>query len=113
MTSTAAQIARMAGRGLGREGRDPVTSPVPFSPIPTEHCEVKFRAEDEWTYGASPMRVLWEQNYRDAAHEMLGYVSEESAERAKRLARTGRDMEDAYLTRVGAEARANRVAVDA
>lgn len=82
----------------------------PFAPIPTTSGPMKFDPNDNWTYDGTPMRVLWEKNYRDAAHSLIfGYV-----ERAIEQAKTGRAMEDAYLTRVRgdvARERAERVTV--
>ena len=75
-------------------------SRVPFAPIPTDIREMRFRHDDDWTFTGNPMRVLWEGAYRDAAHELI-YNHED---KARRLARLGRDLEDAYLTRLGREA---------
>lgn len=78
-------------------------SAVPYAPIPTDHTELRFNPEDDWTYTASPMRVLWETNYRDAAHSILF-----GDDRAYAQAAQGRAIESAFLQRLGAETRARR-----
>jgi hypothetical protein len=79
---------------------------VPFAPVPTE-CDVEMRFEpDGFTYTGTPMRVLWEGAYRDAAHALIF----DRDDRARVLAQTGRDIEDAYLVRIGREARARKAA---
>ncbi|WP_426566358.1 hypothetical protein ACPPVT_07380 [Angustibacter sp. McL0619] len=81
---------------------------LPFSPISHEMCEVKFSAGSDATYTATPLRLVWQENYRSAAIALV-YGAEE---RAKRLARVGLDMEDAYLSRWGAESRLRRAAAE-
>ena len=77
---------------------------VPFAPVPGHSVDMRFHADDSWTFDGTPLRVLWDEAYRDAAHRVLYGDDDE----ARRLARLGRDLEDAYMARVGAEVRAER-----
>lgn len=72
-------------------------STVPFSPVPGHPQSMKY--SDGWTHEATPLRVLWEDNYRRAAVRLVyGQVDE-----ARQYAETGIAMEDAYMQRASDE----------
>lgn len=72
---------------------------VPFSPIPTRRCRMKFDHDDTWDYEATPIRVAWESAYKDAALRLT--FGDEAGARA--AAQLGLDLESAYIARVCAE----------
>lgn len=79
---------------------------VPFAPIPGHVVAMRHRPDDTWTTDETPLRRSWDEAYRGAAYALLYGDGDE----ARRLARLGRDLEDAYIVRVGAEVRAERAA---